>query len=493
VSIILTVKRLGLLRKMVLAYIVFVVVLSGLTLVLFVVSTRVSGLAGRIYLVDYRKKEITDRLIANLIAVEETGKQYIILRNDAYRTILDQQYDDITRAWDILLSGGMTRDETERNVAENGRGLWMAFWVRFNSQLKELPPDQAALDELFARNSSEIDQVVSAARYINRNAVDSLRSNIASLKDLGDEITAWTWWALVLGLSIGLVVPVLLSVSVVRDLNRIKEGIAHISEGDFSYRIDLASTDELGMLAESFNKMASRLKELDEMKSDFISMVSHELKTPLTSMKEAASLLMEGHAGGVSDKQKRLLEIMDQGIRRLLNTVSELLDMSRIASGTIALDKGVWDMNETVAAFVSEIWPIADANGVRIKAVYAEGGCRVLVDRNKILQVLTNLTHNAIKSSPEGSEVEIRVRNTGGCVVTEIEDHGKGIPEEDLPRIFEKFFQSRSTRGHGGMGLGLAISKGIVDAHGGTIYAQSKVGKGSVFAFSLPCADTGLP
>ncbi len=485
-----SVKRLGLLRKMVLAYLVFVMVLSGLTLVLFMVSTRVSTLATKIYLVDYRKKELTDRLLANLISIEETGKQYAILQSEAYRTILEQQEEDITRAWDNLAAEGMYRDETERNVADNGRGLWMAYMSRFHSQLSRLPRDQADLDEMFRRNSAEVDQVVAVARYINRNAVDALRSHIASLKDLGDEITSWTWWALGLGLSIGLIVPVLIYVSVIRDLNRIRIGISHVSDGDFSYRIDLDATDELGMLAESFDDMASRLKELDQMKSEFVSMVSHELKTPLTSMKEAASLLLDGLAGPMTDRQKRLVEIMDQGIRRLLHTVTELLDVSRMESGTIQLDRQECDMNDVVASLVSEIWPIAEASGVRLEVDYAEGGCLVSMDRNKILQVLTNLTHNAIKSSPEGSMVRIRVRNASGCVVTEIEDHGKGIPEEDLPRIFEKFYQSRSSRGYGGMGLGLAISRGIVDAHGGTIYAQSRVGKGSLFAFSLPCAGS---
>jgi len=481
-------RRLGLLRKMVLAYMVFVAVLAGVTLVLFLVSMRVSTLASRIYLVDYRKKEITDRLIANLIAIEETGKQFMLLKNESYRTILEQQEEDITRAWELLATEGMYQDDEEKSMVDNGRGLWLAYTNRFHAQVATLPDDRTGLDALFRQNSIDVDEIVGVARYLNRGAVDGLRSHIASLKDLGDEITAWTWWALVLGLSVGLVVPVLIYLSVIRDLNRIRDGIAHISEGDFSYRIDLGSSDELGMLADSFNSMASRLKEIDEAKTEFVSMVSHELKTPLTSMKEAASLLLEGLAGSLTDRQRRLVEIMDHGIRRLLHTVMELLDLSRIESGTIMLDRQPGDMNDAVAAFVEEIRPIADASGVSLRVDYAPSRCEVLMDRNKILQVLTNLTHNAIKSSPEGSSVEIRVKNTGGLVVTEIEDHGRGIPEEDLPRIFEKFFQSRSTRGHGGMGLGLAISKGIVDAHGGTIYAKSTVGKGSVFAFGLPRA-----
>jgi len=484
----LSMKKPGLLQKLILSYIVFVMVLFGITLVLFVVSSRVSTLSTRIYLVDYKKKEITDKLIANLISIEETGKQFLLLRNESYRSILEQQESEISLAWENLGAKGMYYTEPERNMVENGKGLWMAYVSRFHSQLKQLSANPEDLEKIFDRNSKEVDGIVAVARYINREALDQLRNHIAYLKDLGDEIMEWTWWALAVGLSVGLIVPVLIYLSVTRDLKRIKGGIRHIADGDFSFRIDLGSKDELGMLADSFNNMALRLKELDDMKSEFISVVSHELKTPLTSMKEAASLLLEGLAGAMSDRQKRLVEIMDQGIRRLLHTVSELLDMSRIESGMVRLNRELHDMNTVMSSFISEISPIADAGSVEIKVDYAVESCEVMVDRNKILQVLTNLTHNAIKYSPEGSRVEIRIRNSDGCITTEIEDHGKGIPEEDLPRIFEKFYQSRYTRGHGGIGLGLAISRGIVNAHGGSMYAQSNVGKGSVFSFSLPCA-----
>jgi len=487
-SIILSMTKPGLLQKLILTYVVFVMVLFGITLVLFVVSSRVSTLSTKIYLIDYKKKEITDKLIANLISIEETGKQYMLLQNESYHVILEQQENDISRAWENLGTKGMYYDEPERNMVENGKGLWMAYVSRFQSQLKELPDDPTDLEKLFERNSSEIDGIVGIARYVNNEAIDRLRAHIAYLKELGDQIMAWTWWVLGVALSIGLIVPVLIYRSVTRDLKRIKGGIKHISEGDFSYRIALGSKDELGQLAESFNNMALRLKELDDMKSEFISVVSHELKTPLTSMKEAASLLLEGLAGDLADRQKRLVEIMGQGIKRLLHTVSELLEMSRIESGMVRLHMEIHDMNSVITSFISEIKPIADISGVEIKVDYTQGDCMVMVDWNKILQVLTNLTHNAIKYSPEGSIVEIRIRNSDDNIITEVEDHGKGIPEEDLPRIFEKFYQSRYTRGHGGIGLGLAISRGIVDAHGGKVYVQSNVGKGSIFSFSLPVA-----
>lgn len=487
-SIILIMKKPGLLQKLLLSYVVFVVVLFGITLVLFVVSSRVSTLSTKIYLVDYKKKEITDKLLANLISIEETGKQYMLLKTDSYRSVLEQQEYDISQAWENLGAKGMYYDETELNMVENGKGLWMAYVSRFHSQFKQLPNNPEELEKIFTRNSVEVDGIVGVARYINKEALDQLRNHIAYLKDLGDQIMAWTWWALAVGLSVGLIVPILIYSSVTRDLKRIKGGIKHIADGDFTYRINLETRDELGMLADSFNNMALRLKKLDDMKSEFISVVSHELKTPLTSMKEAASLLLEGLAGSLSDRQKRLVEIMEQGIRRLLHTVSELLDMSRIESGMVRLNKESCDMNAVMASFISEMKPIADAGSVKISVDYAGQECEIMADRNKILQVLTNLTHNAIKYSPEGSMVEIRVKNSDGCIITEVEDHGKGIPEEDLPRIFEKFYQSRYTRGHGGIGLGLAISRGIVDAHGGKMYAQSVVGKGSIFAFSLPCA-----
>ena len=479
-------KKRGLFEKLLIAYAVFIVVLVGLTIVLVNVSSRISTITTDIYLVDYRKKEITDAMIQDLISIEETGKQYFLLRKESYRSIIDQKESDIFNAWERLRRDSLCYDDEERKVVDNGYDIWQGLVERLRSQMENLPENTTDIELLFQDNTKDLDTLLGFARYINGRAIKSLDGKIVFLKGLGDQVKEFTWWALGLAIRIGLVVPLIIYRSITKDLATIRTGIRHIAQGDFSYKIPLHTKDELGMLAEAFNNMAIRLKELDDMKSEFISVVSHELKTPLTSMKEAANLLMEGVGGVLDDKQKRLVTIMEQGIDRLLTTISELMEMSKLESGLVQLQLEMHEINDIVSLFVSEIKPYADTRGIHVRASYLPGGCPLRVDKNKILQVLTNLTHNAIKYSHEGSPVDVRIKDQNGDIIVEIEDYGKGIPQEDIPLIFEKFYQSKTTRGHSGIGLGLAISKSIVDAHGGKIYAKSSLGEGSVFTFSLP-------
>jgi two-component system sensor histidine kinase GlrK len=485
-SIILSMKKRGLLEKLIIAYAVFLVVLVGLTAMLVYVSSRLSSITTEIYLIDYQKKEISDKLIEDLISLEETGKQYLLLQKESYKALIEEKERDIVSAWAYLCDQDICYDDQERKVVSGGMQIWQGFIERFNAQIANLPDKTIDIEAVFLENSRDLDTLVGFARYVNARAIKSLDGKIVFLKGLGDQVMTFTWWALGIAISIGLIVPLIIYRSITNDLTSIRAGIKHIAQGDFSYKIPLDSTDELGMLADSFNNMAIRLKELDDMKSEFISIVSHELKTPLTSMKEAANLLMEGVGGDLDEKQKRLISIMEQGINRLLQTIGELLEMSKLESGIVQLQMEMHEINDIVAGFISEIKPYADTKGVNIHVRYLQKGCMVILDKNKILQVLTNLTHNAIKYSHEGSRVDVRIKNPDDYITVEIEDHGKGIPQEDIPLIFEKFYQSKTTRGHSGIGLGLAISKSIVDAHGGRIYAKSSVGKGSVFTFSLP-------
>ncbi|MFY9397432.1 MAG: HAMP domain-containing sensor histidine kinase [Desulfomonilia bacterium] len=479
-------KNRGLLEKLMTAYAVFVIVILGLAVFLVYVSSRIGNVTADIYYLDQHKRVITENLINELISLEETSKQYLLLRKESYKELIGQREENITRAWEYLCLEGVCPDETEMAAVRDGIKVWGEYLRRYHAQLESPPAEAEALDAVFRENSRDMDALIKLARSVNSSSLKSLDRKIFFLKGLGEQIRVFTWWAVSIAATIGLIIPLLIYKSITNDLVTIRTGIKHISRGDFSYKIPLYSNDELGMLAESFNSMSRRLKELDNMKSEFISIVSHELKTPLTSMKEAANLLKEGVSGGLNEKQMRLIVIMEQGIERLILMTTELLEMSKLESGLVPLQKESVEINSVLSEFIAEIQHLAENQGVRLKAGYLPRPLKVSLDKNKILRVLTNLTHNAIKYSGRGSEVELRIVASDGRIMIEIEDHGKGIPEEDIPLIFEKFYQSKATRGHSGIGLGLAICRSIVEAHGGRIYAKSTLGKGSVFTFTLP-------
>ncbi len=487
-SIIFSVKKPGLLARLITAYTIFIVLIVGLNVSLLYVSSRFWKITREMYLVDYRTKDITDHLVDNLISFEEAAKQFLLLRQPVYKDILGKKIKEINGRWHSLLSPRLAGSQVGKDAIEKGEKLWENFLVHFNMQAKDVPQG-SRIEDLFASNSKDIDEIVRDVRIANIEATKAMGKKVISLKALGDSTLVFTWWAFGIAISIGLIIPFMLYRKITSDLDAIKLGTEYIAKGDFSYKIQVDTADELGMLASSFNDMASRLKHLDDMKSEFLSIVSHELKTPLTSMKEAANLLMEGVGGRVTDKQAKLLVIMQQGIDRLLSIITEILELSKLESGMSRLNIAPYDLNKLVSTHITEIQPYAERKGIKIKAYYTSRPCTVMVDINKILEVLTNLTHNAIKYSKSGAQIEIRVHHKKNTVTVEIKDYGYGIPEGELSLIFEKFYQSKSTRGHSGTGLGLAIAKTIIEAHGGKINVKSNYGKGSTFSFDLPLSS----
>jgi two-component system, NtrC family, sensor histidine kinase GlrK len=478
--------KIGLRERLALTFMVYLVVILGLCLLLLYVSSSLGGITAEVYSQDYKKKDTSETLIQNLINLDEASRKYILLKDPAYMDNIRESATEISKLFVYLKNSNVTYSSKEANLINLSETKWNDFIKSFYLEAQNIPTEPQVIDELFEKNGKIIDELVETAKVLRQNAIKSIDEKIYKLKTLGEQIVSITWWSFIIALALGLFIPLIIYIGISKDIGLINIGTRHISQGDFSYRIPIDSKDELGNLADSFNRMAMRLKELDDMKSEFISVVSHELKTPLTSMKEAANLLMDGIGGELDGKQKRLISIMDQGINRLLQIINELLDMSRLEAGLLRLDLVQNDMRLIVAEFVAEIMPYSQNKGINLTFKNPDSACMASVDKNKILQVLTNLTHNAIKYSEDGGEVAIRLNRQGTEFTIEVQDHGKGIPEEDIPLIFEKFYQSKTTRGHSGIGLGLAIAKHIVEAHGGKIHAQSRVGKGSVFYFSIP-------
>lgn len=233
----------------------------------------------------------------------------------------------------------------------------------------------------------------------------------------------------------------------------------------------------------------THLRRLDEMKSGLLSAASHELKTPLTSIRMAAHLLLEERIGPLNARQADLLTAAREDSDRLHHIIENLLDMGRIESGRALMDLRPISPERLVSQAVEGVAPSFRDKGVELKSDIPPDAPEVLADPVRVGHVFSNLFSNALRYTPAGGRVSVRARAEEEAVRFEVEDTGVGISPEDLPRVFDRFFRGKGQSSEGGAGLGLAIAKEIVEAHGGGIAAESRVGAGSKFSFILSRAD----
>jgi two-component system sensor histidine kinase GlrK len=275
--------------------------------------------------------------------------------------------------------------------------------------------------------------------------------------------------------------------SITQPLTILMEKTKEISKGVFDNNLKITSPPEISELTGAFNSMCGRLKMVDKMKSDFLSSMSHELRTPLTSIKEGINLLRDGVGGVIPEKQKRLLAILSEESKRLIDLVNSSLDLSKMEAGMMTYRFEPGSLVPLIQKAATEMIPLVEAKKIILKTAIDEKLPVVKIDREKILQVLRNLIGNAVKFTPEGGQVRVAARLMSRGVEVSVSDTGPGIIPEDLTTIFEKFHQARLKNSVyiKGTGLGLAIVKHVITAHGGRVWAESEPGHGSSFIFVL--------
>jgi signal transduction histidine kinase len=319
---------------------------------------------------------------------------------------------------------------------------------------------------------------------------------------------------LLVGLGMALVASLFVARRVVRPLETLRNGVERIGAGDMNARLELKTGDEIEVLAEEFNRMTEnlreaysgleqkvenrthelalaneRLKELDRMKSDFVSHVSHELRTPLTAIKGAVDLMLREMAGPLTEKQIHYLTRLRSNTQHLAGLINDLLDLAKIESGRIEVKSSRVPLSGLVHEVVEALRPVATEKVIALEATLREPSILVWGDRDKINQVLTNLIGNAIKFTPVQGRVTVSAsRNGEENVQVSVSDSGPGIPPAEKEKIFAKFYQIAEANGENskGTGLGLAISKALVELHGGKIWVESEKDRGSTFYFTLP-------
>jgi len=310
-------------------------------------------------------------------------------------------------------------------------------------------------------------------------------------------ITSGSFAALVLAIALAAIISIWLTRTISRPIFELRSGMRAVADGDLTYRLKASEsrTDEFGQLAASFDEMTRQLAELDKLKAEFVSVASHELKTPINVMIGYLQLLEEGVYGRVDPKQKEVHRTLTTQANVLLRLVKQLLDVSRFEAGGGRLEPRAVSLKRLVSDLERAFHVLAVQREVDFR-VEAEDGLpeEVFWDPDRINEVLGNLLSNAFKFTPHGGTVELILEPMDDdAVLMRVHDTGAGIPPEQLPRIFEKFYQAdnqRSARA-AGSGLGLAIAKQIVEAHGGSILCESTPGVGTTFSIALPVRVSG--
>ena len=297
--------------------------------------------------------------------------------------------------------------------------------------------------------------------------------------------------ASIAGLLIAVVLATVISRTIARPLQAVSRAATAVAEGELEQRVPVSGPEEVRNVAEAFNHMSAEVLATQQSQQDFLANVSHDLKTPLTSIQGYSQAIVDGTA---KQPEKAASIIYDEA-SRLTRMVIELTDLARMEAGQLSLNLTSLDVGQIVNAVAQKLKPLADRKSCEL-VVQVDSHPHVAADGDRLVQVFNNLIGNAIKYTPREGRVLVKSRIVHEGVEIVVSDNGIGIPKEDLPRIFERFYQVDKARGpRRGTGLGLAIVHEIVHLHGGRIRAQSVEGQGTQFTVWLPFdykADTAI-
>ncbi len=301
-----------------------------------------------------------------------------------------------------------------------------------------------------------------------------------------DSIGSYFIWGGLVAIGIAVLITFFLSRRILSPVKALINVSRQYGKGDFSKRVDNKDKGELGELANSFNSMADDLERIQRLRQNMVADIAHELRTPLSNLKG----YLEAINDGVIKPNKATIRSLNEEAIALSRLVADLQELSLADAGELKIARQPEDIGKLIKETVINSRPKVKAKGLKLTADLPKQFPLLNIDAYRIKQVLGNLLDNAIEHSSKGSEITVTASEQNDMISINVSDTGEGIPAEDLPLIFERFYRVDKSRARttGGSGLGLTIAKRLVEAHGGTITATSEVGKGSCFTFTLPIA-----
>jgi len=436
---------------------------------------------------DFAASLILGRLRDALNDLRSAEMAVLFVRDEKSRESMMQRVADVGRLADSLETyelGNTTREvgAAMQTVEAGAEAEHQAATERHDKTAEKISSEKV----IPAINRAEA-AVVTAERMLRERTRDRVAAAASAAKSGG----TFAIVGLALALIVAAVIAVRLTQSVSKPVQELERGMRLVADGEFDARLAISPSrnDEFGRLAASFEEMSRQLAELDKLKAEFVSVASHELKTPINVILGYTQLLQEELYGPLTDKQRSVADVLEKQAKTLGRLVKQLLDITRFEAGASKIDVRPVELRGFLHNLEEAFQVLADQRGIRFQVSASDGlPSTVYWDADRINEVLGNLLTNAFKFTDRGGEVELTLLPTDHSVHMEVRDSGAGIPADQVPRIFDKFFQAdnQDSAAHGGSGLGLAIARQIVEGHNGTISVESTPGVGTTFVIVLP-------
>jgi two-component system sensor histidine kinase GlrK len=483
--------KLTIFKRLTLGYGVFLILLIGLGIYVSAQLNRLNHLTWAVVMRDGETVRLAESLDTMAVALARFEKKHLVTGDSAFFKRFQeirQQFVNTHQAMQHHIDAKDARAILDRIGTDSD-----AYFALIDRERKLMDSARSRQDDIYHdRKDDLLDRIRLSLQSIIGEARQARDKKILLSSRISVDVIRIGIITISIGGLIGLIISFISARQINRSIHRLQQKTHEVAMSRFGALPPVESPPEIAALTHDFNRMCDRLKELNDMKEDFIYHVSHELRTPLTAIREASSMLMEGCYTGRPEHQQQLLGIVHGECERLIQSINRMLDLSRMEAQMMDYAFKAVDVLPLVRSCILKLAPIAVAKKILLELKPCDPLPNVRADEACVNQLMDNLLGNALKYTESGGEVIIALEQEGvegRFIRVKIADTGCGIPQNALETIFDKF--RRIDRGQDterGTGLGLSIAKHIVMAHGGKIWATSQPGSGSVFSFTLPVA-----
>lgn len=445
---------------------------------------------------EFHSVEFLQSLESSIDAERQTT-QVIFAKKDTLRlrlfSVFSRQFDEYSDSLRQLLE-----EDDERFKIDTIRAFHQGYVEFVEREVRHLIENPQFDTTAFRQTESGImEDLMSRIGRVSDDQIPRLSRALANFQTEREDASVTAYVIVGFSLLVGLAITILIAKTLTKPINALKSGTEKVGEGKYE-TVAVTTNDEVADLTRAFNLMSEKLRQLDEMRMELMSEISHEMRTPLQVIKAGCYTIIHTKDGPpLTPPQRDSIAMIHQATNRINSFVNSFLDIAKMEAGLMKYHFVPFSLQELLSPLVQEVQLIAQTRKITL-AYQAEELPPITLDKERLSQVFTNLLSNALKYTPEDGTISVRLnkrddpgpanKNGKGYVHVEVQDTGVGIPEADLARLFDKFYQAKNVPlvNEKGSGLGLALVKHVTEAHGGAVSVRSTVGTGSTFSVDLP-------